>query len=231
MSLRPRTWFPWFAMAWLAAPACLPDDPIDDNDPFDDDDDDDFSPSDPEDCPIWAPEYKVGFVRQFSVTEDTDRIATFTGLQSWQGGVYWQDEIFAVDLDGIETWVYDHCRDGNLYRVGMEEPDGTLTLFNPPVLQLSTDLEPGSAWTSEYNLLFRQFTERYEVVGIEPIEIAAGSFDALHVSMRLSYIENDEPVILYWDNYYVEELGLVMQDSTSPTHFELESWEMPEEWR
>ena len=230
MTIRPRRWLLALALPALLACGCLPDDPIDDNDPFDDDDDDDFSPSDPEDCPIWAPEYKVGFVRQFSVTEDTDRIATFTGLQSWLGGVYWQDEIFAGDLDGIETWVYDHCRDGNLYRVGMEEPDGTLTLFNPPVLQLSTDLEPGSAWTSEYNLLFRQFTERYEVVGIEPIEIAAGSFDALHVSMRLSYIENDEPVILYWDNYYVEELGLVMQDSTSPTHFELESWEMPEEW-
>lgn len=230
MPLRPRTWFLWLATVWLAVPGCLPDDPIDDNDPFDDDDDD-FSPSDPEDCPVWAPEYKAGFVREFTVTDDTDRIATYQGLQPWQGGVYWQDEIFAADLDGIETWVYDHCRDGNLYRVGMEEPDGTLTLFNPPVLQLSADLEPGSAWTSEYNLLFRPFTERYEVLGIEPIEIAAGSFDALHVSMRLSYIENDQPVILYWDNYYVEELGLVMQDSDTPTHFELASWEMPEEWR
>jgi hypothetical protein len=229
MTFSPHRWLALLALIGLPGWGCLPDDPIDDNNPFGDDDDD-FSPSDPEDCPIWAPEYKVGYERQYAVTDDSDRVATYTGLQPWQGGVYWQDEVFGVDLGAVETWVYDHCRDGKLYRVGMEEPDGTLTLFNPPVLQLSTELDPGSAWTSEYMLLFREFTERYEVQGIETLEIAAGTFDALHVSMRLSYVENGEPIILYWENYYVEELGLVAQESTTPTYFELVSYTMPEEW-
>jgi hypothetical protein len=224
-------------MAWLVVgPAgCLPDDPVDDNNPFtdddDDDDDDDYHQTQPEDCPVWAPEYKVGYRREYFVQDDTDRNATYLGLQDWQGGVYWTDEVFAVDAGAIEAYVYDHCQDGKLYRIGTEDPSGGFTLFNPPVLQLDDDLSDGSVWTSEYNLLFRHFTERYEVVGPETIEIGAGTFEALHIEMRLSFFEDDQPVEIWWDNYYVEEIGLALQSSTTPTYFELMAYEMPDQWQ
>ncbi len=221
-------------LGWLAAAACvgcLPDDPVDDNNPFTDDDDDDYHQTQPEDCPVWAPEYKVGYRREYYVEEDTDRNATYLGLQEWQGGVYWGDEIYAVDLGDVEAIVYDHCQDGKLYRIGTAEPaTGDFALFNPPVLQLDDDLGEGSVWTSEYDMLFRHFTERYEVVGMETIEIGAGTFDALHIEMRLSYFEGDQPVEIWWDNYYVEEMGLALQTSTTPTYAEMMAYEMPEEW-
>ena len=223
----------------LATAGCLPDDPIDDNNPFTEDDvsdddigdDDDFVPSDPEDCPVWAPEYKVGYYREFYMEDDSDRNATYLGLQEWQGGVYWADEVFSEDLGEVEYRVYDHCMDGNLYRVGLEKTNGDLMLFNPPVLQLEAGVEQGAVWTSEYNLMFRHFTERYEALGLEAIDIGAGSFEALHVAMRLSYIEGEETIEVFWDSWYVEELGLVKQESTSPTYVEMTYYEMPEEWR
>ena len=223
----------------IALPGCLPDDPVDDNNPFTDDDDDNddaadddtFEQTSPEDCPVWAPEYKAGYFREFYMEDDSDRNATYLGLTEWQGGVYWADEVFSVDLGEVEYWVYDHCMDGNLYRVGMEKAAGDLMLFNPPVLQLEAGAQEGSVWTSEYSLMFRYFTELYEVEGMETIDIQAGTFDALHVSMRLSYVEGEENVVVYWDSWYVEELGLVKQESTSPTYVELVDYEMPEEWR
>jgi hypothetical protein len=233
-------------LSWLCAAlllvawGCLPDDPVDDNNPFTDDDDtseagddddDTFVPSDPEDCPIWAPEYKIGFFREFYMEDDTDRNASFTGLSEWQGGVYWTDEVVVAETGDLDYRIYDHCIDDNLYRVGLEQADGSLLLFNPPVLQLEADAAEGSVWQSEYNYAFRHITERYEVLGMESIDVQAGTFDAMHVSMRLSYTENDEQVIVWWDSYYAEGLGLVKQESTTPTYVELVSYEMPEEWR
>ena len=232
---------PWLGAALLLAlPACLPDDPIDDNNPFDDDDDDTggegddddvFVPSDPEDCPVWAPEYKVGFVRDFYMEGDEDRTATYTGLNEWQGGVYWTDEVVSAETGDPEYNVYDHCLDQNLYRVGLEQADGSLLLFNPPVLQLEAGAAEGSVWQSEYNYAFHHITERYEVLGMETLDIQAGTFEAMHVSMRLSYTENDQQVVIWWDTYYVEDLGVVLQESTTPTYVELVSYDMPEEWQ
>ncbi len=241
-SERPPVLLPWLAAALLLAlPACLPDDPIDDNNPFNDDDDDDatdpgddddvFVPSDPEDCPVWAPEYKVGFVREYYMEDDDDRTATYTGLNEWQGGVYWTDEVVSAVTGDLQYTVYDHCLDQNLYRVGLEPAAGSLLRVNPPVRQLEADAAEGSVWQSEYNYAFHHITERYEVLGMETLDIQAGTFDAMHVSMRLSYTEDDEPVIVWWDTYYVEGLGVVMQESTTPTYIELVSYEMPEEWR
>ncbi len=218
------------ACALAPAAGCLPDDPVDDNNPFSDDDDD-FTPTQEEDCPVWAPEYKVGFLREYYVEDESDRSATYLGLKEWRGGVYWGDEIVDQDTGDVMAWVYDHCHEGQLYRIGTEEPSGDIGTFNPPVLQLDSILDEGHAWTSEYDLLLRHFTERYEVVGLEDIEIQAGSFEALHIEMRLSYLEDDEPVAIYFDSYYVEELGLVQQSSSSPTYFELTTYDMPEEWR
>lgn len=229
----------WLCAALLFAPwGCLPDDPVDDNNPFNDDDDDDsdpgdddvFDPSDPEDCPIWAPEYKIGFQREYYMEDDTDRRATYTGLSEWQGGVYWTDEVRVAETGDLDYRVFDHCIDDNLYRVGLEQADGSLLLFNPPVLQIEADAGVGSVWSSEYNYAFHHITERYEVVGMESLDIQAGTFDAMHVSMRLSYTEDDQQVMVFWDSYYVEGLGLVMQESTTPTYVELVSYTMPEEW-
>ncbi len=229
-----RVPLPWFvpALASLLLPACLPDDdPVDDDDslPWDDDDTDD---PDPEECPSWAPEYKVGLHRVFDFDyEEHDRDATYTGLREWEGGVYWSDEVYDTAAGELEYTVYDHCVDGNLYRIGMEKVDGTTMLFNPPALQFEAGAEEGSVWQTEYNLYLRHFNERYEVLGLETIEVPAGTFEALHVSMRLYYMENDQPVEVFWDSWYVDGLGMIKQESTTPTRFELVSYEMPEEWR
>ena len=172
----PRASLPWWipCLLWLAAPACLPDDPIDEDDtvPWDDDD---SEPPEPEDCPTWAPEYKVGYHREFDFQHDEpDRIATYLGLSEWQDGVYWTDEAFNVETGEVEYWVYDHCVDGSLYRIGLEKADGTVMRFNPPALQFEAGAAEGSVWEAEYNLYFRHINERYEVAGMETIEIPAG---------------------------------------------------------
>lgn len=228
-----RVWPRWIVpcAALLVLPACLPDDPIDEDDtaPWDDDD---SEPPEPEDCPTWAPEFKIGYHREFDFHyEEPDRTATYTGLHEWEGGVYWQDEVADVDTGAVTYWVYDHCVDGDLYRVGMEQVDGTVMLFNPPALQFEAGATEGSVWETEYNLYLRHINERYEVVGMETIEVPAGTFEALHVKMRLYYMENDQPIEIFWDTWYVDGLGLVKQESTTPTYFEMTAYEMPAEWR
>jgi hypothetical protein len=122
---------------------------------------------------------------------------------------------------------------GRVFSHGVIYPDGSYTVFDPPLLFMDSNLTPGHHWQLTYEVIFytssgverdrhqSQFT--CQVLGVVSVVVPAGTFLATEVLITTKSASNPE---YSFHNSYAEGVGWIRRTNYNGTAllFELESY-------
>src|SRR5947209_13870824 len=86
--------------------------------------------------------------------------------------------------------------------------DGRVAKLDPPQVIVPPDLKPGTAWDSDGEVAGMEIHQHFTVTGEEPMQVAAGSFRALHV-----HSEDSSVMSVKQDRWFVPGVGFIKEST------------------
>ncbi len=111
-------------------------------------------------------------------------------------GVVTNTDLVTVDGHGIICW-------------GKINLEGELIEIDPPQTMIAAPLKPGATWNFESQVANLKVNQRYDVAGLEDVDVPAGKFHAFRI-----HCEQTSPSATTIDRWFVPGIGIVKDVTT-----------------